>query len=532
MSSNSKGLYRPWFITIVTATALLALPVLAVVFLAITGKATAWQHIQETLLGEYLSNTLFLVAGVAVLTGFLGLVSALLVVFVDFPLKKFFQWALVLPLSIPAYLMAFSYADITGYGGWMSVLFGFEVNLMNKWGAVLIFSLALYPYVYLPLKAFFSHTGSAMLETAASLGQSSFRAFFSLLFPLARPVIFGGIFLAITEVLNDFGLVKYFGVPTFTVGIFRAWTGFADLTSALRLSTILLFFVFAVLWFEKWLRKNKRFNAGRQSETTTLATGWLTQSFAVLWCVLLLALAFLMPFLQMILGVLATATRVMNTQFLEAFWHSCQLATLASVLVVVLALLIEFSVRLTKGRFGGKSLGQLAGMGYFIPGAIIALGVLAPLTAWDKLVYAVAGNTTLLLSTTIIALVYALIVRYMAVGLQAVQGGYNSLSPNLLEAALSLGKSPIKALFSVDFKVLRNFMATGFILVFVDVLKELPLTMILRPFNFDTLATKAFNLASDELLREAANASLLIVVAGMIPVFFLNRFINNASAKR
>ncbi len=529
MIKFTRIVYKRWFSTAALLSVLLLLPLMVVVFSAFGGKSESWDHIQQHLLPHFAGATLVLVLGVSLCTAVLGFVAAFLVVFVDLPFKRFFEWALILPLSIPAYLLAFSYADICGYEGWTSRFLGFQPNIMNIWGAIFIFSLALYPYVYLPLKTFFKKSGFAMLETAASLGKNKKQAFVRVIIPMARPVLFGGAFLATVEVLNDFGVVKYFGVPTFTVGIFRAWTGFADITAALRLASLLLLVVFATYWLEKWLGKNKRYAVGSNRTGQQPITKEYIRWTGFLICTVLLLLAFGLPFLQMIFGVVATAERVMNAEFFVAFWHSVQLAATVAFLVVMLGLIIQFSVRLGKSARWTKFPAILSGLGYYIPGAVIALGVLVPLTMWDKFIVRSTGNFDLMLSATITGLIYALLVRYMAVGQQSIQNGYASLSPNLTESSLSLGVGPFRSLFSIDLRLLKNFMISGFILVFIDVLKELPLTMILRPFNYDTLATKAFNLASDELLREAANASILIVLAGMIPVLLLNRSMQDAS---
>ncbi len=502
----------------------------SVLFFASTGESVEWQHITSNLLGAYIGNTVKLVLGVAIGVAFLGITTAAFVVFVDFPGKKFFEWALILPLSIPAYLMAFSYAEMCGYEGWISKFFGTSIDLMNLKGAIFIFSFSLYPYVYLPLKSFFKAQAFRLIEAGSSLGKTVWQSFFKLVLPLAASVITGGVFLSAMEVFNDFGVVKYFGVPTFTVGIFRAWTGFGDITSALRLSCILLLIVFTLMWLEKWLHKdlNTIQKQVRQSKNSR-GSVWLS-ILAFCFCLLILSIGFVLPLLQMISGVWATADRVMDGAFVTALFNSLKVAGITAFAVVMLAVIIEFTSRINKKNLLAKLSGSTVILGYSIPGAVIALGVLAPVTGLDKWVFRMTNDAGWLISTTIWVLLYALIVRYMAVGVKTIQSGYGTLSPNLLDASKSLGLNPRKSFFRVDVPLLRNYLFSAFILVFVDVLKELPLTMILRPFNFDTLATKAFNLASDELLREAANASILIVLAGLIPIFVLNRLMKNASA--
>lgn len=519
--------YPFWLITSVILAVLLSVPLLSVVFNAFSKEAENWDHIGHILLHEYFISTLWLCLGAMLGTVLLGTISAAMVVFVDFPLKKFFDWALILPLSIPAYLLAFSYTDLCGYAGWLSKAFGFQMQLMNLKGGIFIFSLALYPYIYVPLKTFFRKQSYELIESGASLGHGFFSSFFRLVLPQSRVVIIGAAFLVMMEVLNDFGVVKYFGISTFTVGIFRAWTGFGDLGSALRLAGILMVFVFGLLILEKKQRSKLRFGAGKAREENRNPSK-KASFFAFTWCALVLTLAFILPIAQMISGVVATYDRVIDDSFIKAIWHSFSLAFHAALVCVVLAIIIEFALRLNaQNRIAIGSRTSVV-LGYSIPGAVIALGVLGFSAGLDRWIYGITGDLDSLLSSGILLLSYALVVRYMAVAIQNLQTGYGTLGPNLLDSSRSLGAKPLRLLFGVEIPVLRNYILAAFILVFVDILKELPLTMILRPFNYDTLATKALNLASDELLREAANPSLLIVLAGLVPIFVLNRLSRRA----
>ncbi|MES2629973.1 MAG: iron ABC transporter permease [Bacteroidota bacterium] len=525
-----RATYPGWVMASLCIALLLLVPLLAVILVALTGEAPEWEHISNNLLKSYVSNTVLLVAGVAAGASILGTAAAALVVFTSFPGKRFFEWALILPLSIPAYLMSFSYAELCGYEGWISNAFGGRIDLMNLRGAIFIFSLALYPYVYLPLKSFFASQAFQVMEAGASLGRSSRESFFRLVLPLSAPVIGGGVFLCSMEVINDFGVVKYFGVPTFTVGIFRAWTGFADLTSALRLSCLLLLLVFVFMLLRRW-QAGTVSTAQKVSRTRHhIESSVLTKVLAFGFCLALLVISFGLPVLQMLSGAKATAGRVVDSAFLTAGLNTLKVAGLTAVVVVIVSVLIDFTTRINPKNLLAALSGQSVMLGYSIPGAVIALGVLAPVTGLDKWIYRTTEDTSWLLSSSLIVLYYALIVRYLAVGINTIRSGYSTLSPNLFDASRSLGAKPVAGLWSVDLPLLRNYLVSSFILVFVDVLKELPLTMILRPFNFDTLAIKAFNLASDELLREASNASLLIVLAGLLPIFVLNRLMKNAGA--
>lgn len=526
-TASSRVNYPGWLSAGMVPAILCLVPIIAVFWFAM-GDAPEWSHILDNLLHAYFYNTFHLLVGTILMVSLLGISCAALVSLVDFPGKRFFEWGLILPLSIPAYLMAFSYAEICGYEGWLSKLTGLQIDLLNRNGAVFIFGMALFPYVYLPLRSHFKASGEKLIEVGASLGRSRTRSFFALLLPVAMPVIAGGLFLSSMEVLNDFGVVKYCGVPTFTVGIFRAWTGVGDLSSALRLASILLLTVFSFSLINRW-KKSSSISGEKHPTKKAKSPIWL-QIMALTTCSLILFLSFVLPVAQMLSGVWQTAGRVMNEEFFTALINSLKLAGISALLVVIFALLINFSYRVSKGYWLAKGSIMSSVLGYSVPGAVMALGVLAFITRIDKWLYSMTESTDWFISTTLIALIFALVVRYMAVGVKNIQSGYLGISNNTHDAARSLGRKNFNILFSVDVPLLKNYLLSVFILVFVDVLKELPLTMILRPFNFDTLATKAFYLASDELLRESANASILIVLAGLLPIFVLNRLMKNAGA--
>lgn len=522
--------YPIWVIASVCIALLLLIPLISIIYFASTGVSAEWEHIANNLLGQYAWNSLLLVLGVGLGVSILGVISSAVIVFIDFPGKKFFEWALILPLSIPAYLLGFSYAELCGYEGWISRVMASPIDILNVKGAIFIFSFSLFPYVYLPLKLFFTSQAFQLLEAGQSLGKGVWSSFFRLVLPLAIPVISGGVLLVGMEVLNDYGLSKYFGIPTFTIGIFRAWTGFGDLTAALRLSCMLLFIVSMIIWVQKIQGRNQRITQNIFRKRRKLKRSVGLSVLAWLVCGTILCLGFLLPFMQMVFGVLATAHRVLDLAFLEAALNSLKLAGVTALLVVLIAVLVEFTSRINPRNWSSSLAKQTVAFGYSIPGAVIAMGVLVPVTIFDKWLFRISSGNSWLISTSVMVLFYALVVRYMAVGIQTLSSGYGTLSPNLLNASRSLGHGPKKSLLTVDLPLLKNYLLSAFILVFVDVLKELPLTMILRPFNFDTLATKAFSLASDELLREAANASILIVLIGMLPIFVLNRLMKNVAS--
>jgi iron(III) transport system permease protein len=517
-----RSYFNGWTASSALIALLVLIPLAVIVFLSWTGSpATA---LNRPLLGEYVSNTFLLALSVLLAVLVIGTLSAFLVVFYKFPGRKTFEWLLVLPLSIPAYLMAFSYTDFLGYSGSWYHFTGRLPDIMNFRGAVFIFSMALYPYVYLPLRFFFRQQGFALLEAGASLGCNRPRAFLKVLLPVARPAIAGGLLLVLMEVLNDYGVVKYFGIPTFTVGIFRTWFSLGDISGALKLASLLLLVVMLLILAERYQRRKARFFIKQGSIDRPFRLRGAQRFVPFLICTALFIAAFVIPVFQMAWGAFETYSRVLDGAFYTIVLHSVSLAAVTAFFALFLALLPEFAQRLMPFRWL-KTASGIAALGYAVPGAIIAIGILYPAVSFDKWLFNNGYTTGIFLTSGIWLMLYALTIRFLAVGLQSLQAGYATVSPSLTGAARSLGHTPLSALIRVDVPLLRNFLFSGFILVFVDVLKELPLSLILRPFNFDTLATKAFSLASDELLRESANASLLIVVAGLVPLLILNRFL-------
>jgi iron(III) transport system permease protein len=401
--------------------------------------------------------------------------------------------------------------------------------------AIFIFSIVLYPYVYLVAHTSFGRQSAGALDAARLLGRGPWATFFRVALPLAQPALVAGVGLVAMVVLNDYGAVKYLGVTTFTTGIFRAWFGLGDLDSAVRLFGLLMLFVFGLLAFERAQRGRARYSSGeatpRPAAHRQLHRSHATLAIAV--CLVPLAFGFLIPLAQLFYWTTTTAGDVMNAAFFRLVVNSFSLAGVAAALCVVLAIVVTFAVRLHPGRWLQR-FSRIAVLGYSIPGAVIAVGVLVPF-AWidhrtDGAMSATLGvSTGLLLSGTLVAVMFAYAVRFMAVAFLPLKAGFSRVCRNVDSAARCLGASPWRALRRIALPLLRGTMAGAVILVFVDVMKELPLTLILRPFNFDTLATRAYQLATDELLAASANYSLIIIAAGIIPVIVLNRVLERRS---
>jgi iron(III) transport system permease protein len=520
-------------------TALLISLPLWVVFSNIAAEADqVWIHIRTRLLPGYLINTIVLLIGVAVLTFIMGLSTAWLVSMYQFPGRNFFAWALILPLSIPAYILGFTWAGILDYTSPVYVFFrsslGIDtgqylfVDLLSVPGAIIIFSLALYPYVFLITRAWFTKQSSSLFEAAASLGKKPGGIFFQVALPLARPALVAGISLALMEVLNDYGLVRYFGVDTFTTGIFTAWFSFSNPQAALKLSAWLMIFVLMLLSLEKFQRRKMRFSiSGGNYRPVKIhhLTSW-GAFIALCICSVPFVFGFLIPASMLVYWSWITAPMVVNFRFWELLSNSFLLATIASVVVIVFAVIIAYAVRSFPTSFM-KFLARAATLGYALPGAVVAIGILVPFLWIDGYLAQLSGpGIRIAVTGTWFALIYAYLVRFMAVGYNSIESGMEKVSKSLDDASRSLGRSNLKTLNLVTLPLIKTSVISAALLVFIDVLKELPLTLILRPFNFDTLAIRAFEFASDERVAEAAPAALIIIITGLVPVLFLNKFID------
>ena len=540
------GLTR-WSTSALVAVALTALP-LVVIMIGVLGRGSeTWGHLVDTVLPVYVGNSAILMLGVGGLSLLIGLAPAWLVSAYDFPGRRIFEWALVLPLAIPTYIIAYTYAGVFEYDNLLpstlsAVWPGMEVwrirvAVMSREGAMVMMALVLYPYVYVIARASFLRQSTTVLEMARTLGRGPWDTFFRVALPMSRPAVAGGLTLVLMEVLNDYGAVKYFGVPTFTTGIFRAWFPLNDPIAAMRLSGILLLFVFTLIVFERMQRGRARFDDAARGYRPSVRRGlggggrWL----AVGVCLLPLTLGFLVPVAQLAAWAGRAGAGTVDARFVRLILNSFSLALAAALIAVLGALLIGYAARLSPTPLL-RLASRIAVLGYSIPGAVVAVGVFLPFVRLDRRVNAFMTAvfdtpTGLLLSGTLAALIFAYVVRFLAVALNPVESGFKRLCGNLDDTSRSLGVPPLKTLWKVDLPLLRGTLISAALLVFVDVLKELPLTLILRPFNFDTLATRAFQLATDEQLARSAVPALLIIAVGLVPVIVLNRLIGGGSGE-
>ncbi len=525
--------------------ALAALPVASLaLYLFAGGTGPTWSHLAATVLPDYSLNSLLLCAGVAFGVSLIGVGTAWLTAMHDFPGRRVFEWALVLPMAMPAYVLAYLYTDLLQYVGplqsWLRETFGWRrsdywfPDVRSLGGAVAMFTLVLYPYVYLLARNAFLERSSGMLEAARTLGLGPWRVFWRVSLPLARPAVAAGVALVLMETLADYGTVAYFGVDTFTTGIYRAWFSLGDRPAAVQLATLLLGCVLILLLLERGSRGRARFH-NTTARNRPLPGQRLPGTRALLAlgaCLLPLTLGFLLPAGLLLRMAWKQGVGLPVERFLTLAGNSLTLALISALLAVALALLLAYSARLSRHGLA-RGLNRLVGLGYAVPGSVIAVGVLIPVTRLDHWLAALwqqlsGQNPGLLLTGGIAALVYAYLVRFLSAALQTVEGSLAKVTPSMDDAARSLGLGQWPTLLRVHLPLLRGSLLTAGLLVFVDVMKELPATLVMRPFNFDTLATQTYTLASDERLAEASSAALAIVVAGLLPLILLSRQIANS----
>ena len=512
-----------------------ALPVAFVVLSVFAGAGDTWEHLAATALPRYVVNTALLLALVTCGVVSMGVVSAWLVTAYRFPGRGVLEWALLLPLAMPAYVMAYAYTDwlqftgevqtaLRGLTGWQAREYWFP-DVRSLPGAAVMLSFALYPYVYLVARTAFLDLSRSAIEAGRLAGYGAFGAFARVAVPLARPAIVAGSALALMETLADFGTVSYFGVEVFTTGIFKAWLSMGDSVAAAQLSACLLGFVVLLLALERVNRGRAAYHGPAPRRARPHELHGFASALAFVACGAPVMFGFALP--ALLLGRLACEEAIPAARLATLAGNSFSIAALSAFVAVAAALVMAYAARLTRSPLVAFA-NRIAGLGYAVPGAVIAVGVLVPLGRLDN---ALAGwleasfgmKPGLLLTGTIAALVYAYLVRLLAVSLQTTNAGLAKITPSMEDAARSLGATPAATLARVHAPLLAPSLATAALLVFVDVLKELPATFALRPFNFDTLAVEAYNLAKDERLAEAALPSLAIVAAGLLPVIYVSK---------
>lgn len=518
----------------------LVLPVLTIIVLALTPTENVWPHLIATVLPGYVMRTLALMAGVGIITFVVGTATAWLVTMCRFPLRPLFVWASLLPMAMPGYIVAYAYVDFLSYAGPVQTglrgLMGWKTpadywfpEIRSLGGAIFVLSMVLYPYVFLTARASFLRQPATQLEVARALGRTPWGAFRAVALPLARPGIAVGVSLALMECLNDIGAAGFFGVRTLTLGVYTTWLSQGNLGGAAQISAVMLLFIFVLLWIERQARRRQSFvlpsQRPRQPDRIRL-NGW-QRALAVIVCGLPILIGFVLPALVLMSFAASRLEDALSATYLKAVYHSLLLAVLAAAAAVLLGLVLGYANRAVQNGLTRRVI-RLAATGYAIPGTVLGIGVLIPLAAFDNALDSflreqVGVSSGLLLSGTITALVFAYVVRFLAVSFGAIETGLQKVTPNVAAAARTLGRGPIAAFIEVHLPLLKPALASAALLVFVDCMKELPATLILRPFDFETLATTVFMLASLDQLEESALPALTIVAVGLLPVILLSR---------
>lgn len=540
----AKRTSQKWLISALLTTAIVALPVLSVIFLALFPEENIWPHLIETTLPRYLITTLQLMAGVGALTLAIGLASAWAVTMCEFPGRKFFEWAMLLPFAVPAYVIAYVYTSLLDYTGpvqnALRAWFGWE-NASDYWfpeirsleGATLMLGLVLYPYVYLLARAAFLEQSPSLFSVSRSLGHSALSTFFKVVLPIARPAVAVGLSLVLMETLNDFGTVDFFAVQTLTAGLFDTWMNLGNLGGAAQIATTMLVFVVILVTLERYSRRRQQQYAARDNREPIhrFTMSFPRQLICVAVCALPVLLGFLIPGATLGYYAWEYFGESWNPDFIRNTFNSLFLSGTAALTTLLIGVTLAYSRRLHNTR-GMQVLMRLSSLGYAMPGAVLAVGVIVPLAGFDNWLDSLMReffgiSTGLLLSGSVFALVFAYTVRFLAVSAGSVESALQKITPSMDMASRSLGHSPGNTLVKVHLPMLRGTLLTAALVVFVDCMKELPATLILRPFNFETLATYVYQFASDERLYHSALPALIIVLAGIIPIILMSRSISN-----
>ncbi|MBY5922410.1 ABC transporter permease [Ferrimonas balearica] len=533
-------LSRRWSVGGYLMAAALMLPLIALILQSLQPDQEAFQHLKNTVLSAYVANTVLLILMVCLGSLVLGLPAAWLVAMCRFPGQRVFQWAMLLPLAMPAYIVAYVYTDLLDYAGpvqkmlrelagWQSPADYYFPSVRSLGGAAIMLSLVLFPYVFMLARTAFLEQASNLIQASRTLGCTPTRSFFRLSLPLARPAIAVGLSLVAMETLADFATVSYFAVNTMTTAVYDTWLGHGSMSSAARLSTLMLLGIALLMFGERMARRRQQqFQKaeGKSEDYSYLLTGWRA-ALATGFCSVLLLLSFVLPALIL----LDYAIEYFDPESLSAFWsysaNSLMVSALVAALTVVIALGLQFLARVSPRKWD-RWPSRLAGFGYALPGTVLAIGILIPLTRADFAINDLAewlglGLPGLVLSGSMVAIVFGYTVRFLAVALGSIESSFKRVSPTLDMAGSTMGYGPASLLRHVHLPLVRRGMLAAALIVFIEAMKELPAALLLKPIGFETLATYVYQFVSDEALELGALPALVIVLVGLVPVIYLNR---------
>jgi len=526
----------PWRLLSFLVVLVVATPIIVVFWSWTTPSGDIWQHLSETILGDIILNTILLIAGVGFGVFVLGVSLAWLTAMCDFPGRRLFEWALMLPLAVPAYVLAFVYVGLFDFSGPIQSFLRQSLGIQDLWfpqirtpgGLILVMVLAFYPYVYMLSRSVFLNQGRSLLETGRILGLSPFQSFLRVTLPMARPVIAAGVALALMETLADFGAVSVFNFDTFTTAIYKAWFDLRSLPAAAQLASLLLLFVAVALMVEQRMRGKAQFHSEKKNRTTSRyrlrgKRAWLTFGYASL----VLLMAFLVPLGQLLVWVWGTAAQDLDTRYVSFFINTLSLGLIAAAVTALVAVVIAYTKRL-RPDMAMRSSVRIATLGYAMPGSVLAVGIMLFFVWMDNQVLvpvseAMGFSPEFILSGSLLALLLAYVVRFLAVAYGPVDSTFELIKPSILQAARSLGSGNWQILRRISIPMLRPGIFTAVLLVFVEVMKEMPATLLLRPFGWSTLATRIFEMTSEGEWERAALPAVTLIAAGLIPVIMLVR---------
>lgn len=521
------------FLSIIVVT----LPLIAIISKVDFQPDSNWEHFKQYLLPDAINNTVFLVLLTLFLSGTLGVLLATIIALFDFPMKRFFEWALYIPITIPPYIAAYVYTGMLSYTGIVQRLLRdwgvpFKpqwLDIMNLRGAVIIYSITLYPYIYGAVKSFLENHSGNLIDTARVLGYKPMKLFSKVILPLIRIPLIGGLMLVMMEVVSDYGVIKYFNIQTVSSTIFKSWFGMGETGVAIRLSFYVMIFIIALQTIEEILRGRKKYSLGngRGRPLTSIMLKGFKAYAVIIFIVLIIGITFLIPVGQMAVWAIMAFQKTNLANLAQILFNTLFYCILASLLILILNVWIAHSRRWMSTKLG-FIMSKLTQLGYSMPGAVIAVGTITIFVAVDGFLHPIyryldPDSKKLLLSSSVGMLVFAFVVRYMAIGFNSINSAFAKVGVKYNEAARTLGLGRTKAMLKIELPLLKNSLIAGFILTFIDIIKELPLTLLLRPFNFNTLASRVYEYANDERIYEASLPALIIIFLSILTVLILAR---------
>lgn len=522
---------NPFNISSVLLTLLISIPAVLILSHLFLGDSQTWEHLKQTVLLDYVLNSLYILVGVAFLTSIIGFSTAYITTVFSFSFSNFFHYALILPFAIPTYIVAYIYGgmfDITGtVTTFILNMLGKRLNeviffdIMSIEGAIIVMSLVLYPYVYLISKTYLRAESASIIDASKTLGLTQWQIFYKVIIPISRPAIVAGVILAVMEAVSDFGVMDYYGVATFVTGIFRTWLGMGSINDAAKLASLLMTFIFILIFLEKLQRMNKKYKSSGKDfkPISKIKLTGIKNILAFMLCFIPFFLGFLLPFTQMSYWFFLSYEDVIDEDFMQILIQTLSLASFSAFFITILAFLLVYNIRISKNK-SSDILAQIVKLGYSIPGAVIAVGILSFFALIDKYVFNFL-NLNILISGSVLALVFGYCVRFLAIAINNYESGFQKIPNSYDDACKTMNIPQVKVLTSVILPLIKNSLFASFIIVFIEVIKELPLTLVLRPFNYDTLAILSHELVNQSQIVESSVPAMFIVGLGIVSVLIL-----------